>query len=153
MPTFDDNTRTPKTTKKRPAATTGGTPVRKRATKAAAAEKPAGAPSKDARSAPAVPTPTAPSAPALKIVPVPAPPTPSASAAAPRPVAVVTGARPDPVIATVVDADERRRMVAEAAYHKFLERGPGNGSPAQDWWEAEAEIDALLAEQQIVRAQ
>jgi hypothetical protein len=44
-------------------------------------------------------------------------------------------------------------MIAEAAYHKFLQRGPGNGSPAQDWIEAEAEIDALLAEQHIVRAQ
>src|SRR4029453_12271773 len=70
-----------------------------------------------------------------------------------RSMAVATGARPDPVIAKVVAADERRRMIAEAAYHKFLQRGPGNGSPAQDWIEAEAEIDALLAEQHIVRAQ
>ena len=70
-----------------------------------------------------------------------------------RPVSVATGTRPDPVIARVVDGEERRRMIAEAAYHKFLRRGPGNGTPMQDWIEAEAEIDALLAEQQIVRAQ
>jgi hypothetical protein len=44
-------------------------------------------------------------------------------------------------------------MIAEAAYHKFLQRGPGNGTPAQDWQEAESEIDALLAEQRIVRTQ
>jgi hypothetical protein len=80
-------------------------------------------------------------------------PAPSSAASTARTASVANGSRPDPVIAKVVDADERRRMIAEAAYHKFLQRGPGNGTPAQDWTEAEAEIDALLAEQQIVRAQ
>lgn len=44
-----------------------------------------------------------------------------------------------------IDEDERRRMIAEAAYYRALRRGFANGSPETDWLEAEAEIVALLA--------
>jgi len=43
------------------------------------------------------------------------------------------------------DEDERRRMIAEAAYYRALRRGFANGSPESDWLEAEAEIIALLS--------
>ena len=76
------------------------------------------------------------------------------AAAALQPAAFVADVRkPDPAIARVISREERHRMIAEAAYHKSLLRSPGNGSPHQDWYEAEAEIDALLAEQQVQRAQ
>ncbi len=39
---------------------------------------------------------------------------------------------------------ERRRMIAEAAYFRAVRRGFGEGSAEQDWYEAEAEIDATL---------
>ena len=186
MPTSDNDSRTPKTPRKRAASpktpAAGETPVRKRTSRktveapaphsasvteaarlAAAAissigaARPVAAPSKPALS------PASPSAssvdPAAKSVAAPVPGTASlpasagATAASARPVPVVTGTRPDPVLAMVVGADERLRMIQEAAYHKFVQRGPGNGSPAQDWLEAEAEIDALLAEQRIDRTQ
>lgn len=38
--------------------------------------------------------------------------------------------------------EERHRMIAEAAYFKALERGPGNPDPEGDWYAAEAMIDA-----------
>ena len=40
--------------------------------------------------------------------------------------------------------EERRRMIAEAAYYRALHRGFAGGSQDQDWRDAEAEIDALL---------
>jgi hypothetical protein len=44
-----------------------------------------------------------------------------------------------------VEANERRRMIAEAAYYRAMRRGFVGGSPEGDWLEAEAEIVALLA--------
>ena len=44
-----------------------------------------------------------------------------------------------------MDENERRRLIAEAAYYRALRRGFANGSPESDWLEAEAEIVALLA--------
>lgn len=41
-----------------------------------------------------------------------------------------------------LSAEERHRMIAEAAYFKALERGPGNPDPEGDWYAAEAMIDA-----------
>jgi hypothetical protein len=61
--------------------------------------------------------------------------------------------KPDPAIARVVSREERQRMIAEAAYHKSLLRHPGAGNPQLDWYEAEAEIDTLLAEQEVEREQ
>jgi hypothetical protein len=43
-----------------------------------------------------------------------------------------------------VTAEERWRMIAVAAYHKAEQRGFEHGSPEQDWFEAEKEVDALL---------
>jgi hypothetical protein len=39
--------------------------------------------------------------------------------------------------------EERRRMVAEAAYYKAEQRGFVGGSAEEDWLEAEAEVNAL----------
>jgi hypothetical protein len=47
--------------------------------------------------------------------------------------------------AIAIGDDERRRMIAEAAYYRAQRRGFTNGSPETDWLEAEAEIVALLA--------
>ena len=45
-----------------------------------------------------------------------------------------------------VDRASRHAMIAERAYAKAEARGFRGGSPDRDWIEAEAEIDALLAE-------
>ena len=45
-----------------------------------------------------------------------------------------------------VSAEQRRRMIAEAAYYKALTRElEGSGDPVADWLEAEREIDEKLA--------
>lgn len=45
-----------------------------------------------------------------------------------------------------VSAEERHRMIAEAAYYRALARGfSGDGDPLGDWLAAEAEIDQMLA--------
>ena len=41
-------------------------------------------------------------------------------------------------------ADQKRRMIAEAAYFRAQERGFANSDPVQDWLAAEAEIDEHL---------
>jgi hypothetical protein len=43
-----------------------------------------------------------------------------------------------------VDAEQRERMIAEAAYYKAEQRGFQGGDPRRDWLEAEAEVDAVL---------
>jgi hypothetical protein len=45
---------------------------------------------------------------------------------------------------SAISAEQRRAMVAEAAYFKAERRGFVGGNPEQDWREAEAEVDALL---------
>jgi hypothetical protein len=47
---------------------------------------------------------------------------------------------------TPVTAEQRWRMVAEAAYFKAQRRGFVGGDSKRDWAEAEAEIDAWLLE-------
>ncbi len=44
-----------------------------------------------------------------------------------------------------VGDEERRRMIAEAAYYKAERRGFAAGHDEQDWLEACAEIDARLS--------
>ena len=44
----------------------------------------------------------------------------------------------------VVSAEERHRMICEAAYLRAERRGFVGGDPHQDWLEAEGEIDALI---------
>ena len=55
------------------------------------------------------------------------------------------GAKPktDTVVVarTAIDPAERVRMIAEAAYYRYLARDRDSGSPEQDWAEAEREID------------
>ena len=46
---------------------------------------------------------------------------------------------------TAVSADERRGMIALAAYVRAERRGFAVGGEAQDWLAAEKEIDALLS--------
>ena len=43
-----------------------------------------------------------------------------------------------------VSAEDRRRMIAEAAWHRAVARGFTNGDPVSDWLEAEREIDSRL---------
>lgn len=47
--------------------------------------------------------------------------------------------------------DDRRRMVAEAAYFRAEHRGFDGGDAWADWFEAEAEVDARLDETENVR--
>lgn len=52
-----------------------------------------------------------------------------------------------------VTPEERRRMIAEAAYFHAEQRGFQGGDEAQDWFEAEQEVDRLLARQAPAEAQ
>lgn len=55
-----------------------------------------------------------------------------------------TGRRAGTPGATGVSEEERRRMIAEAAYFRAAARGFQGGDPVQDWLAAEAEIDRML---------
>ena len=46
----------------------------------------------------------------------------------------------------MVSAEERLQMIAKAAYHLATERGFHTSDPRQNWIDAEAEVDSLLAE-------
>ena len=46
---------------------------------------------------------------------------------------------------TALSLDERRRMIELAAYLRAERRGFAGGTPEQDWFEAEAEVDRMLA--------
>lgn len=50
----------------------------------------------------------------------------------------------DPVdeILAACSEDERRRLIAEAAYYKALKRGFAPGREREDWLEAEREVEA-----------
>lgn len=49
-------------------------------------------------------------------------------------------------IPSITDTEEdRRRMVAEAAYYHAEHRGFQGGDINDDWYRAEAEIDAMLS--------
>jgi hypothetical protein len=43
-----------------------------------------------------------------------------------------------------LDADLRHRMISEAAFHRYAERGYADGYDMDDWLQAEAEVDHLL---------
>ncbi|HZP85248.1 MAG TPA: DUF2934 domain-containing protein [Burkholderiales bacterium] len=47
----------------------------------------------------------------------------------------------------VVNAESWQRMVAEAAYFRAERRGFANGTPEQDWLEAEEEVRRMWSEQ------
>lgn len=74
--------------------------------------------------------------------------------AAPRPEPPMQAAAPatrpaaGPIVAsstprTAISPEQRRLMIAEAAYYRAQRRG-FRGDPVRDWTEAEAEIDAQL---------
>lgn len=50
-----------------------------------------------------------------------------------------------PVAETAISSQDRRRMIAEAAYFHAERRGFEGGNADQDWYQAEREIDELLA--------
>lgn len=50
-----------------------------------------------------------------------------------------------PAVALNVDPNQRRHMIAEAAYFLAEHRGFRGGDPIQDWLSAEVEIDYLIA--------
>jgi len=45
-----------------------------------------------------------------------------------------------------IDPELRHRMISEAAYRLFAERGYSDGYDVDDWLTAEAEVDHLLLE-------
>jgi hypothetical protein len=49
--------------------------------------------------------------------------------------------------AEAIDENERRRLIAEAAYFRAVRRNFANGTPEADWLEAEAEVGAWLSQQ------
>jgi hypothetical protein len=51
----------------------------------------------------------------------------------------VTGAHDE------IDPDLRYRMISDIAYRRYVERGYADGSDVDDWLQAEAEVDHLLA--------
>lgn len=58
--------------------------------------------------------------------------------------AKATGRRPAAAEPAAVSQEERRRMIAEAAYFRAAARGFRGGDAVQDWLAAEAEIDRVL---------
>lgn len=54
------------------------------------------------------------------------------------------GARGKSASAASVSPEERRRMIAEAAYYRALRRGFSGGDPVTDWLAAEREINERL---------
>jgi hypothetical protein len=51
-------------------------------------------------------------------------------------------------IQDVLDPDLRHRMISEAAYHRYADRGYEDGYDLDDWLQAEAEVDHLLLRRQ-----
>ncbi len=49
--------------------------------------------------------------------------------------------------ADVLDADLRHRMISEAAYYLYRQRGCAEGYELDDWLQAEAQIDRTSPEQ------
>jgi hypothetical protein len=56
------------------------------------------------------------------------------------------GGADDAVAQASLDDASRYSMVAEAAYYRALERGFQGGSPEDDWYAAEAEIQRVHAQ-------
>ncbi len=43
-----------------------------------------------------------------------------------------------------LDPDLRHRMISEAAYYLYTQRGYDDGYDLDDWWEAEAQIEHMV---------
>ncbi|MFZ5509641.1 MAG: DUF2934 domain-containing protein [Pseudomonadota bacterium] len=61
-----------------------------------------------------------------------------------KPGAALPEERAAAVPGAIVTAEERHRMIAEAAYFRALQRGLLDGYELGDWLDAEKEIDARL---------
>jgi hypothetical protein len=48
------------------------------------------------------------------------------------------------VVAAVIDPDHRRALIAQIAYYRAERRGFEPGHDAEDWLNAEAEVDTAL---------
>jgi hypothetical protein len=48
------------------------------------------------------------------------------------------------VVATVIDPEHRRALIAQVAYYRSERRGFEPGYETQDWLDAEAEVDTAL---------
>jgi len=48
-----------------------------------------------------------------------------------------------------IDADLRHRMISEAAYRRYAERGYADGYDLDDWLQSEAEVDHLLLKRPV----
>lgn len=70
---------------------------------------------------------------------------PAVKAAAPKKPATPRAAKPRSKKPVVVPPEQRRYYVEVAAYHIAERRGFTPGDPLEDWVQAEAEIDRLLA--------
>jgi hypothetical protein len=72
-------------------------------------------------------------------------PAPVAKPVAPPPAAAQRTAAPVAAPKGKVDAKERQRLIAEAAYYRAQKRGFAPGHEVQDWVAAEKEVDARIA--------
>lgn len=54
-----------------------------------------------------------------------------------------------PPAAATVSAEQRRRMIAEAAYYRAVARNFQGGDPVNDWLTAEHEVDQRLARARV----
>jgi hypothetical protein len=52
-----------------------------------------------------------------------------------------------------IDPDLRYRMISEAAYRRYADRGYEDGYDVEDWLEAEADVDHLLLGRGTLQAQ
>jgi len=48
-----------------------------------------------------------------------------------------------------VDAEARQRMIREAAYEKYVQRGYVEGFELEDWLQAEAEVDRKFPQRSL----
>ena len=51
-----------------------------------------------------------------------------------------------------IDPEQRRAMIAEAAYYKAEHRGFASGYELEDWLAAETEVDGALAHDSLLSA-
>jgi Protein of unknown function (DUF2934) len=55
-------------------------------------------------------------------------------------------------ILEAIDPAERRRMITEAAYERYMQRGYCDGFEVDDWLQAEAEVDDWIFNRSKARA-
>ncbi len=51
-----------------------------------------------------------------------------------------------------VSTDDRQRMIQEAAYYRYVQRGFANGHDLEDWLAAEAELERMSKDRQAAQA-